>query len=255
MKITIVTVVFNAPRVCEALDSILAQRLEPGDELELIVIDGASTDGTREVLEGYRSRLAVLVSEPDSGIYHAMNKGLARATGDILGTLNADDLYQDNQVLATVLETFRNNAAKVIYGDLVYVRREDPTKVVRYWKSRDFAPGLFERGWMPPHPTFFVRRELYETHGRFDLSYRLAADFELTMRFLARERVPFIRIPRVLVRMRLGGATNKSLRNILAGNLECQRACRKHGLRIAPWFMISKWLSKLPQFVRRAPHG
>jgi glycosyltransferase involved in cell wall biosynthesis len=237
--------------VGEALDSILSQRLEAGDELELVVIDGGSKDETLEVLERYRDRIAAFVSEPDGGIYDAMNKGLGLATGDIIGTLNSDDLYQDDRVLATVLETFKGGDAKLVYGDLVYVRRSAPDRVVRYWKSKPYREGLFERGWMPPHPTFFVRREVYQEHGLFDLGYRLGADFELTLRLLAKARLPFRYIPRILVRMRLGGATNNSVRNIIKANLECQRACKKNGLDIPWWFIPRKVLSKLSQFMKR----
>lgn len=248
MKISIVTVVYNNPQVREALDSILSQRLRPGDELEAIVIDGGSTDGTLEAIEGYRSRLGVFLSERDRGIYDAMNKGLACASGDVIGTLNSDDLYQDDQVLARVLESFRTSKAKVVYGDLVYVQKVNSSKVIRYWKSNPFRGGLFERGWMPPHPTFFVRKEVYQEHGVFDLSYRLASDFELTLRFLAKAKVPFEYIPEVLVRMRLGGATNGSLQNIWRANVESYRACKKNGLKISPWFIALKVLSKVPQF-------
>lgn len=251
MKISIVTVVYNNPQVAEALDSILAQRLDAGDELELVVIDGGSRDETLNVLERYRSRLGVLVSEKDGGIYDGMNKGIERATGDIIGTLNSDDLYQDERVLATVLETFRGSDAQVVYGDLVYVRGDDPSKVVRYWKSRPYGDGLFERGWMPPHPTFFVRRQVYGQHGRFDLAFRLAADFELMMRFLAKARVRFQYVPKVLVRMRLGGASNSSFRNILRGNLEGYQACKKNGLQVSLLFFVHKIISRVPQFFRK----
>lgn len=253
MKISIVTVVYNNPLVSEALDSILAQRLDPGDELELVVIDGGSSDRTIDILNSYKTRLDVCLSERDAGIYDGMNKGLERASGDIIGTLNSDDLYQDGQVLAKVLKSFRESSAQVVYGDLVYVRKDNPAKVVRYWKSRPYEDGLFEKGWMPAHPTFFVRKEVYQLHGRFDLNYSLAADFELTMRFLAKARVAFQYVPEVFVRMRLGGATNNSLKNILKANLESQRACRKNGLVVTPWFMFQKVLSRVPQFFRRGP--
>ncbi|HJU84226.1 MAG TPA: glycosyltransferase family 2 protein [Holophagaceae bacterium] len=251
MKVSIVTVVYNNPMVGEALDSILAQKFE--GELELVVIDGGSTDGTLEVLERYRDRVAVLVSERDKGIYDGMNKGLSRATGDIIGTLNSDDLYFDDRALDSVVKAFEANDVDAVYGDLVYVRREEPGRVVRYWESRPYQDGLFERGWMPPHPTFFVRREVYARHGLFDLEYRLASDFELMMRFMAKARIRTVHIPRVLVRMRLGGATNKSLRNILKGNLEGYRACRKNGLKAPVWFIPRKILSKVPQFFKKMP--
>lgn len=253
LKISIVTVVYNNPVVGDALRSILGQRLDPGDELELVVIDGGSTDGTLDVIECYRGRLAVFVSERDNGIYDAMNKGLLRATGEVIGTLNADDLYQDDRVLATVLDAFRRERAKVVYGDLVYVKKEDTSIVVRFWKSKPYEHGAFERGWVPAHPTFFVHREVYQQHGFFDTDYRLAADYDLMQRFLFKARMPSVYIPKVLVRMRLGGASNKNLRNIVRGNLECHQACRKNGLWVPPWFLIRKLLSRLPQFFMRAP--
>ena len=251
LKLSIITVVRNNPQVGGALDSILAQRFE--GELELIVIDGGSTDGTLAVLEAYRERVAALVSEADGGIYEGMNKGLALATGDVIGTLNSDDLYFDGEALAAVAQAFAGHDVDAVYGDLVYVRRDDITSVVRYWKSRPYAGGLFERGWMPPHPAFFARREVYERHGRFDLQYRLAADFELLLRFMAKGGIRTLHLPRVLVRMRLGGASNRSLGNILRANLESYRACRRHGLQVPFWFIPRKILSRLPQFFRAAP--
>jgi glycosyltransferase len=243
-------VVRNNPEVGGALDSILAQRF--GGELELIVIDGASTDGTLAVLKSYRPRLAALVSEADRGLYDAMNKGLALATGDIVGTLNSDDLYADDGVLDAVARAFGDPAVDAVYGDLVYVRRGDPARVVRTWRSRPYAEGLFERGWMPPHPTFFARREVYAAHGGFDLGYTIAADFELLLRLLAVARIRTLHLPRVLVRMRLGGASNRSAGSILKANLECLRACRSHGLKAPPWFILRKVASKVPQFFVRS---
>lgn len=252
MKLSIVTVVLNNPEVARALDSILAQRFE--GELELIVIDGGSTDGTLTVLEGYRNRLAVLISEPDLGIYDAMNKGIALATGDIVGTLNSDDLYFDDQALDAVATAFQSHEVEAVYGDLIYVRRERLDRVVRYWKSQPYENGLFERGWMPAHPAFFVRRKVYARLGLFDLEFRLAADFELLLRFMAKGRIRTQYIPKILVRMCLGGATNKSIRNILQGNLESYRACKKNGLKAPIWFIPRKILSRIPQFFQARPH-
>lgn len=235
----------------EALDSILSQRIDPGHELELLVIDGGSTDGTLAVLEKYRSRLAVLISEKDSGIYDAMNKGISLATGDVIGTLNSDDFYFNDQVLNSVVKAFLSHDVDAIYGDLIYVRRHTPDKVVRYWKSRPYQDGLFEQGWMPAHPTFFARKDIYMRCGLFDLEYHLAADFELLMRFIAKERISTFHIPKILVRMCLGGATNNSLINIIKGNLESYRACKKNGLKVPIWFIPRKMLSRVPQFFRR----
>lgn len=251
MKISIVTVVYNNVLVGEALDSIIAQRMEPGDELEMVVIDGGSTDRTLAILDNYRHRLAVCLSEKDGGIYDAMNKGLELSTGDIIGTLNSDDLYENDSVLANIISAFRENNTDVVYGDLVYVRKENPAKIVRYWNSEVYRDGLFEKGWVPPHPTFFVRKEIYAKYGRFDLKYRLAADFELMVRFLAKARVKSLYVPKLLIRMRLGGATNKNIGNVIKGGLECQRACEANGLSVPIWFIPRRWLSRLPQFFKR----
>lgn len=251
MKVSVVTVVYNNPQVGEALDSILSQRLPPGDEVELVVIDGGSTDGTREVLERYRSQISVLVSEPDCGLYDAMNKGLARATGDVVGTLNSDDFYEGDQALGDVLSAFRAPGVDAVYGDLVYVRPDRPGEIVRYWRSGPFRPGSFRRGWMPPHPTFFVRREVYQQHGVFDLRFRIAADVELLMRFLEVYSIQSVHLPRVLVRMRTGGASNRSLRNRWRATRECFQVLRMHGQGPPLFYLPRKVVNRLSQFFRR----
>lgn len=247
MKVSIITVVYNNPLVERALESILAQKTEA--EVELIVIDGASTDCTQDVLHRFRDRIAVLKSEPDHGIYDAMNKGLALATGDIIGTLNSDDLYWDDHSLAKIISAFQKDATlDAVYGDLVYVAKTDTNKTIRFWKSRPFTKGLFSKGWMPPHPTFFIKREIYQRLGLFDLEFKLAADFELMLRFLEIGEIRSIYIPHILVRMRMGGATNKSIRNIYRANRECVRAAQKNGIRTPTWFIPRKLTSKVFQF-------
>ena len=219
--------------------------------MDHLVIDGASTDGTSQVIERYRARLSCVVSEPDRGIYDAMNKGIALAEGEIVGFLNADDEYADDAVLSDVAQRFSDPAIDAVYGDLVYVAASDPGRVVRYWRSGDFRPGSYRRGWMPAHPTFFVRRRIYETFGGFDLAYQLQSDFELTTRFLEVRRIRSDYLPRVLVRMRTGGATNRSVRNVIRGNIEAYRACKKNALPVSPLFVVRKLLSRLPQFLSK----
>ena len=197
MKISVITPVFNDPRVARALDSILSQRHE--HELELIVVDAGSTDDTMEILEGYRDSVTTLISEPDDGIYDGMNKGIRLATGDVVGILNADDRYSDEFVLRDVLETFSDSETDACYGNLVYVNDDD--EIVRYWKSGGHSAGKWYWGWMPPHPTFFVRRNMYEQYGVFDLGFPIAADYELMLRLLFKKRVRVKYLDRVLVRM------------------------------------------------------
>lgn len=193
-----------------------------------------------------------VVSERDRGIYDAMNKGLALATGDVIGTLNADDFYAAPDVLSAVAATFEDEDVDVTYADLCYVDQNDPTRVVRYWRSSEFRRGSFRRGWCPPHPTFFVRRSAYERFGDFDLNYRIASDVELTMRFLEKHGARYRYLRRVMVRMRLGGTTNRSLRNIIYQNREIWRALKIHQLRPSlVGFVLGKIVSRGKQFLTR----
>jgi glycosyltransferase involved in cell wall biosynthesis len=181
-----------------------------------------------------------------------MNKGIARATGDVIGFINADDFFPSPHSLALVADAFERSGADACYGDLCYVREDDITQVARYWRSCDYRPGFFERGWCPPHPTFYVRREVYQRLGGFDLSFRIAADVALMARFLAVEGISSHHIPEVLVHMRLGGTTNRSFQNIWTQNREVARALKKLGLRFS-WlrFGLHKLLSRAGQFVLR----
>ena len=249
MKISIITVVLNAATTVEDTLRSVASQTYP--EIEHIVVDGGSTDGTLEIIQRHRDRIATLISEPDRGIYDAMNKGIAVATGDIIGTLNADDIYADEQVLEKIARVFTDPAIGACHADLVYVARADLDKIIRYWKSCPYTDGLFEKGWLPAHPTFFVRRALYRRYGGFDLKFRFQADFELTMRLLAVHKVRSVYLPEVIVKMRMGGVSNRSVWNVIKGNLEAYRACRLHGLRVTPLFVVRKVVSRLPQFFNR----
>lgn len=248
MKISVITAVYNnRETVAQALDSALAQT---HPDVELIVIDGGSTDGTLEILQGYADRLTVLVSEPDRGIYDALNKGIARASGEVVGFLHSDDLFADAAVLSRIAAVFADPATDAVYGDLLYVRKDDPSRVVRTWRAGAFMPAGLARGWMPPHPTFYVRRGVYAALGGFDASYRIAADYDCMLRFLGKGGIRPAYIPEVLVKMRVGGASNRSLRNILRKSREDYRALRANGvggMAALAW----KNLSKLPQFLRR----
>ena len=247
MKISIVTPVFNDKRVTRALNSIVAQR--HGHDLELIVVDGGSTDGTLDALEAYRSNISVLISEPDKGIYDGMNKGIRLATGDVIGILNADDHYHDTTVLSDVAEAFRDDDTDAVYGDLVYV--DETGRVSRYWKAGAAMPRKWRLGWMPPHPTFFVRRRVYERHGLFDLDFPIAADYELMLRLMVRHRIATTYVNRVLVNMAPGGTSNASLANVVKANLEVARAWRRNGLRGGLAVPFLKPARKIFQFLRR----
>ncbi len=249
IRISVITVCFNSAATIE--DTLRSVAAQTHAEVEHIVIDGKSTDNTMAIVERYRAGLARVVSEPDRGVYDAMNKGIALATGDVVGFLNADDVFADTESLASIAAAFDRPEADACYADLVYVDKDDTSRVVRYWKSRDYRPGLARQGWMPAHPTFYVRRRVYQQHGGFDLQYRFQSDFDLTTRLLEVHRIKSVYIPRILIRMRAGGMTNNSYMNILKGNLEAYRACRNNGLDVGPWFILQKILSRLPQFFAR----
>lgn len=197
------------------------------------------------------SSVARYKSEPDKGIYDAMNKGLQMTSGDVIGLLNADDFYADETVLSQVADVFKDPSVDACYADLVYVDQLDTSRIVRYWKSQDFKPGLFRKGWMPAHPTFFVRRSVYEKYGNFDLRFPRQADFELTMRFLEVHRIKSVYVPKIWVKMRMGGVSNNSIKGVLKGNLEAYRACNLHGLSVGLFFIPRKILSRLPQYLYR----
>ncbi len=244
--ISVITVSFNSRQtIADTIESVAAQT---HPRIEHIVVDGASTDGTLEVLHRFRGRLSKVVSESDEGIYAAMNKGLAMATGEIVGTLNSDDVYVDENVLGMVAEVFQDDAVDVCYGDIFYVDKADLNRIVRHWKSEPYRAGLFEQGWMPPHPSFFIRRRLLARVGQFDESYRFAADFDFMLRALHVEQLRSTYLPRELVKMRVGGETNDNVMNVLKANIEAYRSCRKHGLGVSPLFIAKKILRKLPQY-------
>jgi glycosyltransferase involved in cell wall biosynthesis len=250
MKITVITVCFNsAASIADTLASVVAQTYPT---IEHIVIDGESTDDTVNIVRDRGKHVARLISEPDRGIYDAMNKGIRISSGEVIGFINSDDFLASPDVIAKVARAFGDPSIDACYGDLCYVKPDDVASVVRYWRSSAFSPGLFLRGWCPPHPTLYVRRRVYERFGEFDLRYRIAADAELMMRFLEVHRINALYLPEVLVHMRIGGITNRSVGNVMRQNLEIWRALKDHGLRPSvSSFVAGKLLSRGKQFLTR----
>ena len=246
MKISIITVCFNsAATITDTLKSVADQK---NVNVEHVLVDGASTDATLQIIKRYAGS-AKLVSEPDLGIYDAMNKGIKLVSGDIIGTLNADDFYMNDNVLEQVGQVFLDPTVEACYGDLVYIRQDHAGQVVRFWKSTAFKPGLFKLGWMPAHPTFFLRASVYDRLGAFDLNYKIAADFELLFRLIEQDRIKTVYLPKVLVKMRLGGTTNKNMANVATQNMEIISILRNYYADFSVIrFVVCKALNRTAQF-------
>lgn len=245
LKVSIVTVSYNSvATIRQTIESVLVQSYH---NIEYIVIDGASTDGTADIVRSFGDRVDYFVSEPDSGIYNAMNKGIARSTGDIVGLLNADDMFESPSVVAEIVSCFEQNpSVEGVYADLYYVKKDNINKAVRHWvtgQQRTFA-----KGWHPAHPALYLKRQLYDNLGFFDESYKLAADFDLMLRFIEKNRILLYYLQKPIVRMRLGGSTNKNFGNIVRGNRECFRAFKKNGIAVSPFYSVSRLLPKIKQY-------
>ncbi len=249
MKITIITVCFNsAATIGQTLESVNAQSYK---NIEHIIVDGKSTDDTLEIIAKKGTHVSKLLSEKDCGIYDAMNKGISIATGDVIGFLNSDDVFAGVDVVSTIAKTMADLSFDACYGDLVYVEKYDLNKIVRYWKSCKYHSGLFERGWVAAHPTFYARREIYQRYGGFDLNFTLAADFDVILRFLRVKCISSVYIPEVLVRMRLGGASNSGFFSLIRQNIEIAKAFRKYNLNVGLKLFLFRVTTRFLQFIRR----
>ncbi len=226
MKISVITVTYNNQQTIEqSIQSVLNQTYK---DIEYIVIDGNSTDETLKIINKYRDKIALIISEADKGMYDALNKGIMKASGDIIGFLHADDFYPSDKILEKVEHTFKVYASQSVYGDLDYVSAENSEKIIRKWKSGKFEFNELRKGWMPPHPTFFVLREVYWKYGFFNLNYKIAGDYDLMLRFLGKHKITTAYLPEVLVKMRWGGKSNKSIKNIILKSKEDYKALKNN---------------------------
>jgi len=248
VKVSIITVCLNSAETIE--DTIRSVILQDYKDIEYIVVDGASTDGTRKILQKYRNRISSCVSESDKGIYDAMNNGIGLATGEIIGILNSDDVYAYNKVISDVAALLTADHLDAVYGDLAYVNHKDGSKIVRYWQAGQYRPNAFYYGWVPPHPTFFCRKSVFERYGGFNTKYKTAADFELMLRFIEKHRITVGYIPKILVRMRTGGRAN-TVRGVIEGNREIIAAFSANGLRLPLQFFWRKPFLKFAQLLKR----
>ena len=248
VKVSIITVVLNnVQHIEDCINSVLNQNYR---NIEYTIIDGGSTDGTINLIKKYEKKIFQWISEPDHGIYDAMNKGIMKSSGDIIGILNSDDMYADEKVIEKVVDCFLDTYTDTCYGDLAYVDRNDINKIIRYWKSNSYNKENFRRGWMPPHPTFFVRREIYDKYAEYNLNFPLAADYELMLRFLYRHDVSAAYIPECLVKMRTGGSSRPGLLNTYNNMAENYKAWKVNGLNTNPLTFILKPLFKTLQYVK-----
>ena len=250
MKLSVVTVCLNSRDTIE--EAVKSVHDQTWPEVEHIVIDGGSTDGTLEILERNSKGIARLISEPDQGLYFAMNKGIASATGAYLGFLNSDDIYHHEQVLSRIAKAVEGGA-DAVHADLVYVEQSDPSRIARFWNSKPYVPGMFEAGWHPAHPTLFVKTSLLREVGGFDTRYRYHADFDLMVRLFVERKISSAYIPEVLVRMRTGGQSTRSIRNIYRGNRESWEIARRAGIARTPLWIPRKLGYRVAQYFRRPP--
>lgn len=253
MKISIITITYNSAATVE--DTIKSVVMQDYPDVEYIIIDGKSKDSTLQIVEKYKDKISKIISEKDKGLYDALNKGIKHATGDIIGMLHSDDLYTHPQVLSNILKTFQDHPdAEGVYADLIFVNRNDTDKVIRTWESGNYQEGDFLNGWMPPHPTFFVKKTTYEKYGGFNTSLKLSADYELMLRLIHKNQIKLAYLNEVIVKMRMGGVSNISFFVKLKANLEDKMAWRVNGMKPKMATMLMKPLRKVGQYFRRAYH-
>jgi len=243
MKVTIITVALNNAEYIEAcIQSVINQDYE---NIEYIVIDGGSTDGTKEKILEYRNYISYFVSEKDYGMYDALNKGINNASGDIVGFLHSDDVFFDSDVLSYISNCFADESIDALYGDVVFTKQNDINKIVRYYSSKKFDKKLFKYGYMPAHTSFFARKNVYDRFGYFKTDYSIAADFEQLLRFILIHSIETKYCERVFIKMRMGGKSNASLKNILTLNKEIMKACKENGIKTNYLNIYSKYFRKI----------
>lgn len=248
MKISIITVVLNSAKTIERnLQSILSQK-KPHFEIEHILIDGQSTDGTLAILNKHQSEINILISEPDQGLYDAMNKGIALATGSIIGILNADDYYPHKDILSDIHQIFETQDVDAVFGDVEYFNIEEIAHATRLYSSNGFTSKSLEYGKVPAHPSLFVKKEIFVIHGFYKKSYQIAGDFEFMARVFKNNYIKYLYLPKVLVRMQTGGISNKNIRNRVLISQEIYRACKENNIKTNMFKIVYRYLSKIYEF-------
>jgi len=247
LKVSIITASHNSvDTIVDTINSVLTQTYP---DIEYIVIDGASSDGTKDIVTSFGQRISRFVSEPDEGLYDAINKGIRIATGEIVGILNSDDFFCNNTVIERVVESFMGNEIDAVFGDVQFVDTVNTSRVVRYYSSKHFKTARFRFGFMPAHSSFYVKRELFEKLGYYKTDYKIAADYELLIRFLYINKISYKYLEMPFVSMRMGGVSNKSIHSMYTLNKEIAKACRENGIKTNYIFIYSKYFSKLFEFL------
>lgn len=248
MKVSIITATYNSSRTI--IDTLKSLEEQTYNNIEYIIIDGASKDNTLDVIKNNCSRVSTIISEPDNGIYDALNKGINAATGDIVGFLHSDDLFAYPKAIEDIVKSISENNTDAIYADLQYVDKDNIHSIVRYWKSGEYNINKVKDGWMPPHPTFYMKRECYQQFGLFDLKFKISADYDSLLRYLYLNNISMSYLPKVTIKMRVGGASNRDMKNIILKTTEDITALKNSQI---PWFqaLANKNLSKIPQFIRK----
>jgi glycosyltransferase len=248
MKISVITATWNSERTIK--DTLMSYRSQSYKNTEYIIIDGGSTDSTMDIVDEHKDIVDYVISERDSGIYDALNKGIEAATGDVVGFLHSDDVFAYNGALKAIANSFQQHNVDSVYGDLNYVSKTNINKVIRRWESGEYNRNNILNGWMPAHPTFYLKRSNYNTLGSFDLEYKIAADYDSVLRYLWKNNITTAYIPKVLINMRVGGESNRSISNIIKKTREDYRALQYNGV---PAFraILGKNLSKIPQFFKK----
>ncbi len=248
LKVSIITVTYNSSAtVADTLKSVASQDYS---DIEHIIIDGASTDSTMDIVRGY-PHVSQVISEPDKGMYDALNKGIAKATGDIIGILNSDDAFHNEQVISKITAEFRANDVDSIFGDIRFVSPTNRSKTIRYYSSAHFHPGKFESGYMPAHPSFYCKKSIYEKYGDFQINYKIAADYEWLTRVLYKHKISYKYLPLLTVDMLPGGLSNGTLKSRWVLNKEIIRACAENGIETSMWKLSIKYFSKVFEYLKR----
>jgi glycosyltransferase involved in cell wall biosynthesis len=249
LKVSIITITYNSAKTLdETIKSVLEQSY---DGLDYIIIDGKSEDDTVEIIKSYGDKISKYISEKDSGIYDAMNKGVSLAKGDIIGFINSDDKLNSKDCVSEIVKVFQLYNCDVVYGDKIYTESGNTNKVIRYWRAGEYDKSNFRKGWMPPHLSTYIRSSFYATYGKFRTDFKIAADYELMFRFMYKHNAKTRYLPKVIARMRAGGISNKSIKNILISNYEVYKSWKLNGFSISPLIVVRKPCSKITQLFLR----